>query len=159
MLTPDERLDARRTPPGVQVDDRLVVDDDLVALERALEVADHPRSIVRDRHRRLLARIALRRVHLAVGLREEVERLEPVLREERPADRGVDLDVPALDAVRAPERLPQATDERRCLLVLLRVPSERTTNSSPPTRATVSVARTTDSSRRAMVRSTWSPAS
>ena len=117
VSSPDERLRGAHGA-GADVDDRLVMDDDLPALERALEVADDAsvdRAHVRERV--LLARVALRRVHLPVCPGDQVTRLEAVLREQRPADRRVDLDVPAVDAVRASERLPHAADERRCLLV------------------------------------------
>ena len=44
--------------------------------------------------------------------------VDAVLREERPADRRVELDEAAVDAVRAAERLPDPAGERRRLLVL-----------------------------------------
>ena len=73
MRTPDERLDAAHGSRA-EIDDRLVVDDDLTPLERALEIADDaPVDRTAAGDRRLLARVALRRVHLAVGPREEVD--------------------------------------------------------------------------------------
>ena len=46
--------------------------------------------------------------------------LEAVLREDRPADRGVELHEAALDAVGPPKGLAHAADERRGLIVLRR---------------------------------------
>jgi hypothetical protein len=70
------------------------------------------------------ARVALRRVHLPVGLRHQLLGCQPVLREQRPADGGVELDRPAVDAVRTTERLAQPAHERRGLGILLRAERE-----------------------------------
>ena len=107
---------APRTPPEFKVDDRLVVDDDLAPLERALEIPDHASSTVRigTADSWLVSRFVAYIWPSACARRSSGS--SPSW-EERPADRRVDLDVPTLDAVRAPERLPHATDERSSLLV------------------------------------------
>ena len=110
-----ERLHGRDLA-RVHADDRLVVHDDLVPFERGLEIADDTAVQRRSEHR-LVARIALRRVHLAVGARDQLARREPVLGEERPADRGIDLDQAAVDPIRPAESAPKPADERRGLVV------------------------------------------
>ena len=153
---PHERLgganDARR-----QLDDRLVVDDDLALLERVLEVTHDASVERRPGNDRLVARVALRRVHLAVGPGEQLPRASAVLREQRPADRRVDLHerrrrrgtgAAARGACGRRARPPPSSSA---------VPSDSTTNSSPPTRATVSVSRTTALEPAAIVRSTALP--
>ena len=104
-------------------DDRLVVDDDLVLLERLLEVA-HDAAVERGAEDVLVARVALRRVHLAVGAGQELAGRQPVLREERPADRRVDLHEASVDPVRPPQGVAQAADERGGLLVARRAERE-----------------------------------
>ncbi len=114
---PHERLD-RANDAGRQLDDRLVVDDDLPLLDRVLEVAHDAAVERRPRHDRFVARVALGRVHLAVGAREEVDRGDAVAREERPTDRRVELDQCSLDAVGPPKGMPQPAGERCGFAVL-----------------------------------------
>ena len=97
--------------------------DDLTALERALQILDN-RPVRPSRQCGFLARIALRRVHLTVRLREQMVGREAVLREQRPADRRVELDEAAFDLVGPLEHLPHAADECLGLLVLRRPPRE-----------------------------------
>ncbi len=112
---PYERLDAADLA-RVHPHDRLVVDDDLVPLERRFEVPDDA-AVQRWPQHGLFARVPLRRVHLAVGAGDELVGGEAVLREERPADRRIDLDEPTADAVGAPQGGSQPPDECGCLVV------------------------------------------
>ena len=121
-LPSDESLDGLDLA-RVHPDDRLIVHDDLVALERGLEVP-HDAAVERQPHHRFLARVALRRVHLAVGPREQLARCEPVLREERPADRRIDLDQAAVDAIRPAECVAESSHEHRGFVVCRRAERE-----------------------------------
>jgi len=66
---------------------------------------------------RLVARVALGGVHLAVGAAEQLLRRRTVVGEDRPADRGVDLDDVAVDPIRASERMTEPSDEDRRLVL------------------------------------------
>ena len=88
---PDQRLGGVRAPGG-EVDDGLIDDQELVPLERCLDVADDADVDAAAEHQRLVARVALRRVHLTVCVREEILGRRAVVREHGPADAPVDLD-------------------------------------------------------------------
>ncbi len=96
------------------------MDDDLALLERVFEIAHDPAVERRTWNDRLVARIALRGVHLSVRPREQVDRGEPILGEERPADGGVELDERSLDAIGPAQRMAQAPGERGRFRVLRR---------------------------------------
>ena len=108
---PDERLCgvgcARR-----ELEDRLVEDEELVPLECGLDVANDTRVDATTKQHRLVARIALRRIHLAVRTCEELFGSRAVVREHRPSDASVDLDRRAVDTERPAQRVPQPSDER-----------------------------------------------
>src|SRR5262249_60407087 len=97
--------------------DRLVVDDELVAVERGLELA-YDAGVEGPAFR--VARVPLGRVHLAVGPAEKLLGRGAVLRMDRPADRGVDFDGDSVHGQRRTERLAQATDQRCGLVLVLR---------------------------------------
>ena len=109
---------AARGVPEREVDDRLVHDDELVLLERRLDVANDAGVHAAAEQQRLVHGVALRRVHLAVGPGEELVRRCAVRRVHGPADARVDLDGRAADAERATQRVPQARHEGRGLLVV-----------------------------------------
>ena len=71
-----KRLDSH-DGAGRKSHDRLVVNDYLVVLQRLLEVAHDTTVERRPRHDGLLARVPLRRVHLAVGSGEQVAGRRP----------------------------------------------------------------------------------
>ena len=105
---------------GVEVDDGLVDDDELVACECGLDVADDTRVDTAAEKKRVVGRVALRRVHLTVRAREQLVRGRPVGRVHGPADAPVDLDRCAFDPEGAPEGMAHAPHERRGLLVVAR---------------------------------------
>ncbi len=102
---------------GRQIDDRLIDDEELVVLQRALDVADDTGIDAATQENRLVARVALRRVHLSVGDREQRLRGRAVVRIDRPADASVDLDRGAVDAERPAQRVAKTPDERCRALV------------------------------------------
>ncbi len=102
---------AERGVPAREVEDRLVDDDQLVLLERGLDVAHDAGIDAAAQHHRLVARVALRRVHLPVGSRQELLCGRAVVGEHRPADAAVDLHGSAVDAKRPAQRIAQPADE------------------------------------------------
>ena len=112
----NQRLGGARRPGG-EVEDRLVDDEELVLLERRLDVADDAGVDAAAEQHRLVDRVALRRVHLPVGTREQIHGRRAVVREDGPADAPVDLDGRAVDAKRPAQRIAQTPDERARTLV------------------------------------------
>jgi hypothetical protein len=109
MLPAHERLD-RDGAPVAQVDDRLEVDDELVAGDRALQVARQLAALQRlglhlRREERVSAALALGRVHRQVGLAHEVLERRGVVGRDRDARRRGQLDGLALELEAAPERV------------------------------------------------------
>ena len=108
---------AERGVTAREIEDRLVHDDQLVLLERGLDVA-HDAGVDAAAHQhRLVARVAFRRVHLAVRAGEELLGGRAVVGEHRPADAAVDLHGRAVDAKRPSQRISQPSDERSCAIV------------------------------------------
>ena len=103
---------AERGRAAREVEDGLVDDDELVPLERVLDVADDPCVDRRGDEDGLVARVALRRVHLAVGASQKLLARGSVVRVYGPPDAPVDLDRGAVDAERPAECIPQPADER-----------------------------------------------
>ena len=112
-----ERLGAARRARA-EMDDRLVEDDELLALERGLDIADDAGVHTAPEEDRLVGRVALRGVHLAVGPLQQLLAAVSVVGVHRPADAAVDLDRGAVDVERPPERLPEPPDERGRLVVV-----------------------------------------
>ena len=107
-----------------EIEYRLVDDKELVPLERGLDIADDARVDTAAKHHRLVARVPLRRIHLAVRASEEVFRRRAVVGIHGPSDASVDLHGRALDAERSPERVPQPSDERAGPIVASRAHGE-----------------------------------
>ena len=107
-----------------ELEDRLVDDEQLVLLERGLDVAHDARVHAAAEEDVLVARVALRRVHLAVRAREELFGGRAVVREDREADAAVDLDRRALDPERTSQRVLEPADERTRPLVATRAHRE-----------------------------------
>ena len=114
---PDERLCGVRRA-GREVDDRLVDDEELVALEGGLDVANDARVDAAAQHDGLVARVALRGVHLPVRTREQLLRRRAVVGEHRPADAPVDLDDGAVHLERPSQRVSETADECACAVVV-----------------------------------------
>ena len=96
---------------GAQIDDRLVDDEQLPALERCFEIA-HDSGVDASSHERsVVHRVPLRRVHVPVCPCKKLLARRSVLREHGPADAAVDLDGSAIHEERAAERVTEATDE------------------------------------------------
>ena len=100
-----------------KIEDGLVHDDQLVLLERGLDIAHDAGVDAATHHDRLVARVALRRVHLAVRAGEKLLGGRAVVGEHRPADAAVDLHGRAVDAKRPPQRVAQPSDERSGTIV------------------------------------------
>ena len=83
-----------------------------------------PASIAACDEDGLVARVALRRVHLAVRAGQELLARGAVVGVHRPADAPVDLDRGAVDAERPAERVPQPADERAGPIVAARAHRE-----------------------------------
>jgi len=108
----------------LEVEYRLVDDDELVALERGLDVADDACVHSSTEVDGLVGRIPLRRVHLAIRAREQLTGRGPVRREDGPADAAVDLHRRALDAERPAKRVPYPPDQGGGLCVVSRAERE-----------------------------------
>ena len=140
-MPPDERLDGLDLA-GVHPDDRLVVDDDLVLLERLLEVA-HDAAVER-RARRTISSLVSRFVAYiwpSARARSSPGVSPSCGKSAQPIDASISTRPPSTryGRRRALRRRPTSAAASSSL----DVPSESTTNSSPPTRATVSMPRTT----------------
>ncbi len=107
---PDQGLGGLRGT-GSEIDDRLIDDDELLALESRFDVAHDTGVDTAPEDGRLVVRIPLRRVHLAVRAREQLLCRRSVLRVDGPADAAVDLDRRAVDAKRPAERMTEPTDQ------------------------------------------------
>ena len=97
---------------GSEIDDRLIDDEQLVLLQRGLDVAHDAGVDAAPEEHGLVARVALRRVHLTVGAGEELLGRHAVVRIHGPADAPVDLDACAVDAEGPTERLAETPHER-----------------------------------------------
>ena len=114
---PHERLGADWRA-RLEVEDRLVQHDELVLRERRLDVADDAGVDASVKEQRFIRRVPLRRVHLAVGPREQIVSGRSVVRKHGPADAGVDLDGGAVDRERLSERMSKSPDEGCSLFVV-----------------------------------------
>ena len=156
----DERLDAH-DPAGLEVGLRLVVDDELLLLDRAAQLARErqPLGVVRVLLGAVDGRAGVRAlgdVHRDVGVLEQRVRVLPVLAEDGDADARGHLEREAAELERLLERLVDAGGE--AVRELRRACGSRTANSSPPSRATVSSSQSA-ASRSPMPRRSSSPSS
>ena len=94
-------------------------------------------------------------VHLGVGRAQQ--RVECARNRRRRADARVDLDEPAVDADRGDQREPSRAATSAAMSAV--APGSRTTNSSPPSRATRSPSRACARSRAATTRQIHAPTS
>ncbi len=164
MVPPDERLEAEG-PARAEVDDRLVVEDELAALERPPQVGLELESGDRGgMHRRLedlvaAAVDALRGVHRDVGVAQQLGRADGIGIGDGDPDAGPDDELRPVDDHRLGERSSRCARRPPWRRRRRSTSSSSTANSSPPRRATVSPGLGVARSRSATSWRTRSPAS